>query len=107
MPSPSRIRLRLGLVAALASAAACAPVSFAYPGGMGVSIGPSFSPSISSCSLLGSSSLASRLGLTTPSISIGEMRNRVAAIQAESMFSANAPGSEMRGWKQVASGECW
>jgi hypothetical protein len=99
--------LRLGLIAAVATAAACAPVAFAPGGGFGVAVGPSLQPNLSACSLLGSSSLAARLGLSTPSLHIGELRNRVAAIQSEYSLSANAPGSEMAGWKRAATGECY
>lgn len=99
--------LRLGLVVGLMSAAGCAPVAFAGGTGFGVSVGPSLRPSLSSCPLLGHSSLAARLGLTSPSISIGELRNRVASIQSEYALSANAPGSRMQSWKQAATGECY
>jgi hypothetical protein len=100
-------RLRLGMIVVALSAAGCAPVVFAPGTGFGVSVGPSLSPSLSACSLLGSSSLAARLGLSTPSLHIGELRNRVAAIQSEYALSANAPGSEMAGWKRAATGECY
>jgi hypothetical protein len=100
-------RLRLSLIVAVASTAACAPVVFAPGTGFGVAVGPSLSPSLSACSLLGSSSLAARLGLSTPSLHIGELRNRVAAIQSKYALSANAPGSEKAAWKRAATGECY
>lgn len=99
--------LRIGLIAAAASAGGCAPVAFAGGTGFGVSVGPSLRPSLSSCALLGHSSLAARLGLTSPSISIAELRNRVASLQAEYSLSANAPGARMQSWKQAATGECY
>jgi hypothetical protein len=98
--------LRLGLVAVVVAAAGCAPVSFSPGMGFGVSVGPTLSPSLSSCSLLGQSSLAARLGLSSSATQMGEMRNRVAAIQSKYMLSANSTGGEMQSWKQVASGEC-
>lgn len=98
--------LRIVALAAGASLAGCAPVTFAPGSGMGVFTGPGLGMQLSSCPSLGLTSQAARMGITSASAQMGALRSQAAAIQNRYMFGAGPSRSDMSTWKKVATGEC-
>lgn len=98
--------LRLLALAAVASLAGCAPVTFAPGGGLGLYTGPGLGFNLTSCSSLGLSSQAARLGLSSASIQVGALRNQVAEIQSRAMAGSSSVRRDMSSWRRAATGEC-
>ncbi len=101
-----RKSLRLLTLAVGASLVGCAPVVFAPASGFGISLNRSLDLSISSCSLLGLSSHASRAGITSPTAQLGATRNQVAEIQNRYHAGSNWARKDMSSWRKVATGDC-
>jgi hypothetical protein len=97
---------KLMSVAAALMLGACAPVTFAGgPTGATLTGSPSTGVQLSQCSMFGFNSLeAARMGVRSPAIQVGAMKNRVNQIQARMSFGMAATGPQS--WRRLASGEC-
>jgi hypothetical protein len=80
--------------------AGCAPV--AGPGPFTLGAGPGIA-NFTQCSLLTGSAHAARMGIYSPAIQVGALRNRIQQLQSRFTLGFS-PGNES--WKRIASGEC-